>query len=151
MESVAKHNTKTILSKTDNLSHVRKFIEAEARSFGFSDEDISNIVLAVDEACTNIIKHAYRYASDKEIEISVFRNKHTFEIRIKDSGKPFDPSAVLPLDLKKYIGNRQRGGLGVYLMRRLMDKVEYSFVPGKKNEVCLVKYLQDPSTAQGRQ
>ena len=110
----------------------------------------ANIVLAVDEACTNIIKHAYEYAADKEIEISILQNNRSFEIRIYDNGRTFDPSTLRPPDLKEHIGHLRRGGLGVYLMKRLMDKVEYNFYPGKRNEVRLTKYLSDTPTVARR-
>ncbi len=132
--------SKRILSRTDKLLEVREFVGAAARSFGFSEEETGNIVLAVDEACTNIIKHAYQYATDKEIEINITQDNGSFEIRIYDNGKSFDPSTVHAPDLKKYIDHRQRGGLGVYLMKRLMDRVEYNFTSGKRNEVRLIKF-----------
>jgi len=150
MESNAKHISKRILSRTDNLLEVRKFVGSEARSFGFSDEDTANIVLAVDEACTNIIKHAYQNAADKEIEISIYPGARSFEIRIFDSGNTFDPSVLHTPDLKEHIGIRRRGGLGVYLMKRLMDKVEYNFHSGKRNEVRLIKYRKTSSSVTRR-
>jgi serine/threonine-protein kinase RsbW len=142
--------TKKIISKTDNLIEVREFIGAVARRLGFDEEEAANIVLAVDEACTNIIKHAYQFAPDKEIEISVVPNKRFFEVRIFDSGRSFDPTTLRPPDLKSNLGKSRRGGLGVYLMKRLMDKVEYRFQPGKRNEVYLVKYLSHSPSAQRR-
>ena len=66
---------KTIRSVTDSLLGVREFVSGAARAFGFSDDDTSKIVLAVDEACTNIIKHAYQYASDREITITLHPKK----------------------------------------------------------------------------
>jgi serine/threonine-protein kinase RsbW len=150
MTSKAINMSKRIASRTDNLLEVREFVGSAARSFGFSEEEAANIVLAVDEACTNIIKHAYQYATDKEIEINISQSDGLFEIRIYDSGRSFDPTKVRPPDVKKYIGHRQRGGLGVYLMKRLMDKVEYKFNPGKRNEVRLIKYRSETSTSVGR-
>jgi serine/threonine-protein kinase RsbW len=144
------HITKRIPSRTENLLEVREFVGSAARSFGFSDEDIANIVLAVDEACTNIIKHAYQYAGDKEIEVSILPSNRSFEIRIFDNGKSFDPSTLRPPDLKEHIGHHRRGGLGVYLMKRLMDKVEYNFNPGKRNEVRLIKNRPMTSIVTGR-
>ncbi len=138
---IPKKISKTIPSRTDNLLEVRDFVSDAAKQFGFSDEDIANIVLAVDEACTNIIKHAYQYAPDKEISVSIVRNNGTFEVRIKDNGKNFDPNVLRPPDLKQNLSHHRRGGLGVYLMKKLMDKVEYHFTEGKSNEVSLVKYL----------
>jgi serine/threonine-protein kinase RsbW len=150
METAKKKISKRILSRTDNLIEVREFVGAAARTFGFSEEEVANIVLAVDEACTNIIKHAYQYAADKEIEVTIHQDSRSFEISIYDNGRTFDPSTLRPPDLKEHIGHHRRGGLGVYLMKRLMDKVEYDFHPGKRNEVRLTKYRVNTSTIAGR-
>jgi serine/threonine-protein kinase RsbW len=150
MNMQAAPRTKIILSRTDNLLVIREFVSEEARAFGFSDEDAANIILAVDEACTNIIKHAYQYATDKEIEVTVLRKNRSFEIRIFDNGRSFDPSTIRQPDLKEHIGHRKRGGLGVYLMKKLMDKVEYDFHKGKRNEVRLIKNLSNASTVAER-
>jgi len=150
MGTQAKHISKRILSRTDNLVEVREFVDAAARAFGFSEEDVANIILAVDEACTNIIKHAYHYAVDQEIEISIVLGTRSFEILIYDNGKAFDPSLVRVPDLKDHIGHKRRGGLGVYLMKRLMDKVEYNFIAGKRNEVRLIKYRSSAPAAEKR-
>jgi serine/threonine-protein kinase RsbW len=149
MKTQPQHISKRIASRTESLVEVREFVDTAARAFGFSEEDVANIILAVDEACTNIIKHAYQYAADREIEISIFPSTRSFEIRISDNGKPFDPSLIRPPDLKDHIGHKRRGGLGVYLMKRLMDKVEYNFIPGKRNEVRLVKYRSNASAVSG--
>jgi serine/threonine-protein kinase RsbW len=141
MSHFAKKISKTVLSRTDNLLEVREFVSHAARQFGFTDEDIANIVLAVDEACTNIIKHAYEYAPDREISIAIVRNDGAFEVRIKDNGKNFDPDSLRAPDLKQNLSQHRRGGLGVYLMKKLMDKVEYNFAEGHSNEVSLIKYL----------
>ncbi|HEY6952672.1 MAG TPA: ATP-binding protein [Bacteroidota bacterium] len=141
MTQFAKKISKTVLSRTDNLLEVREFVSDAARQFGFNDEDIANIVLAVDEACTNIIKHAYQYAPDEHIDIAILRNNGAFEIRIRDTGRNFDPESLRAPDLKRNLTHHRRGGLGVYLMKKLMDKVEYNFAPGHSNEVSLTKYL----------
>ena len=146
MTQFAKNISKTILSRTDNLLEVREFVSDAARQFGFSDEDVANIVLAVDEACTNIIKHAYQYAPDKEISVAIIRNNGAFEVKIRDNGKNFNPEALRAPDLKQNLSHHRRGGLGVYLMKKLMDKVEYNFASGESNEVSLVKYLSKHRT-----
>lgn len=136
-----KTDTLHIESKTERLIAVRDFVSTAAREFGFSDEEISKIALAVDEACTNIIKHAYRFDPGKKLTISVKRGNGAFEISIRDTGKQFNPTDLQPPDMKEYLTHFRRGGLGVYLMKTLMDKVEYNFEPGKPNEVRLTKYL----------
>ena len=141
MAATAQKLTKTIESRTGNLLQVREFVLRAAREFGFSEEEASKIVLAVDEACTNVIKHAYQYAPDREIEIVIKPVKDRMQITVIDDGKSFNPSTAKLPDLKQHLSHYRRGGLGIYLMRSLMDKVEYKYAPGKKNEVRLTKYL----------
>ncbi len=129
-----------IPSQTEKLNMAREFVADAAKGFGFKEDDINNIALAVDEACTNIIKHAYSYASDKEIDIVVSMKETEFEIRIEDQGKHFNPKQVPVPNMKEYMSHYKRGGLGMYLMKKLMDKVEYSIHP-PKTVVRLVKYL----------
>ena len=131
----------TIQSRTENLRQVREFISDAARAAGFVNESVEKIALAVDEACTNIIKHSYQFAPEGDIEIQISKRNSSFEIVISDHGKSFDPEAVQVPDMKEYIKKYRRGGLGMYLMRSLMDVVEYSTDPGEKNTVRLVKFM----------
>lgn len=128
-------------SKTEHLVAVREFVSGAAQQFGFQDEEVSKIALAVDEACTNIIKHAYKYDPSKTITVTVKGSNGTFQISIIDNGKQFDPGKVPSPDMKEYLSHYRRGGLGIYLMKSLMDKVEYDIRPGQKNEVRLIKYM----------
>jgi serine/threonine-protein kinase RsbW len=132
-----------IQSQTDKLIFVREFVSEAARKFGFDEESVSKIALAVDEACTNVIKHSYSYATNKEIEINIVAKRPTFEVVIVHQGKSFDPAAVKPPDMKEYLSHFRRGGLGMHLMRSLMDGVEYRMSKDQKNEVHLVKRLPE--------
>ncbi len=132
-----------IKSRTSNLSDVREFIAREARKFGFNDEEVNKITLAVDEACTNIIKHAYKYAGDLPILLELLTRNNTFSVIIEDKGVSFDPEAVKLPDMKEHLKSYKRGGFGMYLMKSLMDKVEYKILPGVKNQVILTKYLRN--------
>lgn len=136
-----KKQTLKIDSRTDQLVTVREFVSRAAYASGFNDEDVSKIALAVDEACTNVIKHAYGYDSKKKITITVTDRDGDFEVLIVDTGRQFDPSNIPTPNLKEYLTNYRRGGLGVYLMKSLMDKVEYDITPGKRNRVRLIKHL----------
>ncbi len=130
-----------IESRTERLIAVREFVSNAAREFGFNEEEIGKIALAVDEACTNVIKHAYRYDPNKEITVTIRRKNGAFEVSILDSGAGFDPGRIPTPDMKEYMAHYRRGGLGIYLMKSLMDKVEYGNGPGRRNEVRLTKYL----------
>jgi serine/threonine-protein kinase RsbW len=136
-----KTDTLHIESRTERLIAVRDFVSAAAREFGFTDEEISKIALAVDEACTNVIKHAYEFDPHKQLTITVKGSDGAFEVSIRDTGKQFNGSNLQPPDMKEYLTHFRRGGLGVYLMKTLMDKIEYKFEPGQPNEVRLTKYL----------
>ena len=131
-----------IPSQTERLREVRQYVFGAAQHFGFTEDDTNKIVLAVDEACTNIIKHAYAYGADHTIKLSIQTRGTVFEITITDQGKPFDPASIPQPDMKEYLTHFKRGGLGMYLMKTVMDKVEYDFKPGPVNKVRLTKYLQ---------
>ena len=147
MSTLPKKISKSFPSRTEQLLEVREYVSGAAREFGFEDEDVANIALAVDEACTNIIKHAYQFARDKQIHITVIRSSDEFEVRITDEGRSFDPATIRTPDLKQHLAHYRKGGLGVYLMRRLMDAVEYNIRPGNRNEVRMVKNLSRASAA----
>lgn len=130
-----------IKSTTDNLALIREFTRSAAEESGFSDETIGKIILAVDEACTNIIKHAYKYSPDGNIFITIKFEDNKFIIAITDEGNHFDPTRVPEPDLIHYYKQKRAGGLGMFLMKKLMDEVKYSTLTGNKNQVILVKYL----------
>ena len=130
-----------VKSKTENLSVIRDFVSANALNAGIPMTKVEDIMLAVDEACTNIIKHAYKLSPEGEIKISIDYNKEKFTITIIDYGKSFQPETVPLPDLQKYYREHKVGGLGIYLMKSLMDDVKYTSVPGKYNQVLLSKNI----------
>ena len=108
----------------NNLSEVRDFIAEVCVKAGFSKRETNNTKLAMDEACTNIIKHAY-YDKVGTIRIDVQAEPGKVEINIFDRGKPFDWSGVKDPDLQRYVEIGKKGGLGIFLMNRLMDDLDY--------------------------
>jgi len=132
----------TVKSQTENLSEIRDFVSENALEAGIPSSTIDNIILAVDEACTNIIKHAYKLSPKGEIIIRIDYDEEKFTITIIDYGKSFEPDRVPRPDLQKYYLEHRVGGLGMYLMKSLMDNVEYITVPGKYNQVLLSKNIR---------
>jgi serine/threonine-protein kinase RsbW len=112
----------------NNLSEVRDFIADICTKAGFLKSETNNTKLAVDEACTNIIKHAYKEKGG-DIRIDVQAEPGKIEINIFDRGEPFDWSEVKEPDLDLYVEIGKKGGLGIYLMNRLMDSLNYSASP----------------------
>lgn len=137
-----KIKTLNVKSRTENLSLIRDFINSSASEINIPKDIVENIILAVDEACTNIIKHAYKYSPDGDILIKVKPSSTKFVISIIDNGISFEPDTVPEPDLQKYYRQRRVGGLGIYLMRTLMDEVKYISKPGKYNEVLLSKNIK---------
>jgi len=130
-----------VKSSTDNLSIIREFTKTAAVESGFSDETVGKIILAVDEACTNVIKHAYKYSPEGEILITINFENQKFTISITDEGTRFNPGNVPDPDLKEYHKQKRIGGLGMFLMKKLMDDVKYINLSENKNQVVLVKYI----------
>jgi len=131
-----------VKSKTENLSEIRDFVSTNALAAGMPAATIDNIILAVDEACTNIIKHAYKLSPQGEIIIKIDYDEEKFTITIIDYGKSFEPERVPRPDLQKYYREHRVGGLGMYLMKSLMDDVEYISIPGEYNQVLLSKNIR---------
>ncbi|MBU8922159.1 MAG: anti-sigma factor antagonist [Bacteroidales bacterium] len=126
-ESILKEKTEfqlKIPADENNLSEVRDFIADICTRAGFSKRETNNTKLAMDEACTNIIKHAYRDIAG-DIKIEVFAEPGKIEINVFDKGKAFEWSDVKDPDLQRYVEIGKKGGLGIYLMNRLMDDLDY--------------------------
>lgn len=127
-----------ISASTQNLSDVRDFITSYAETCGFMADQIANIRLAVDEAVTNIIKHAYQNDTSKEINITLKISDSQFCILLTDTGKTFNFNDYELPDIKKQIEQKKRGGMGVYLIHSLMDNVSYTR-KGRKNRMKMCK------------
>ncbi|MEO8446732.1 MAG: ATP-binding protein [bacterium] len=129
-------------SSTKNLSLLRDFIEAKAIAFGFDDSTINQIVLSVDEACTNIIKHAHKYDEKEMIEVETKPEKEQFKIIMKYKGNGFNPNDIHNPDMKDYFNNFKVGGLGVPIMKKFMSKIEFVHM-NSDNYLTLIKSLQN--------
>lgn len=107
---------------------------------GFDADEVEDIRLAVDEAMTNVIKHAYQHDSSKLITVHQGVENNEFWVRITDSGRSFNLEGYKEPDIEERIRLRKKGGVGVYLIRRLMDNVEYKKV-NSRNEIKMTKKL----------
>ncbi len=137
MKTTASH-TITVQASTENLGHIRAEVGLAARSFGFSEIEIQDIQLAVDEACTNVIKHSYKYDPSRTFAVSIRRSGNEFLVEIVDSGISFDQDHYREPDVEQRIKERKKGGVGVYLMRKLMDRVDYRSQNGQ-NYMLMMK------------
>ncbi len=130
----------TVAAEEGQLGRVRDFVVEVCEDAGFSPREVSNTKLAVDEACTNIIKHAYETAGG-DITVVAEIDSGRVRIHLKDRGRNFDFSSVKDPDLDQYVETGRKGGLGVFLINRLMDGVEYRTTDAG-NELILTKRSQ---------
>ena len=121
------------------LDEIRDFVAEVASHGGFDGKEVYAIQLAADEAASNIIEHAYGDMPPGDIEITCEMKNGVLTITMRDQGRPFDPASVRPPNLKADLSKRKIGGLGIYLMRKLMDDVRYESVPGQGNLLTLQK------------
>ncbi|MBF0553893.1 MAG: SpoIIE family protein phosphatase [Nitrospirae bacterium] len=122
--------------KIDNIPIILDFIGEAAGSLGFGGSFAFDVKVAVDEACTNIID--YNCAVGCKIDISVETNGQDFIVAIKNCGEPFNPTTVKPPDISLPLEERQIGGLGIFFMKQLMDKIDYESKDGL-NTLTMVK------------
>jgi serine/threonine-protein kinase RsbW len=123
-----------------SLAPISNFIVTQAEEAGFSPNDIYAIQTAVDEACANIIDHAYGGENIGTIEINVKEIKNGLQIILRDEGEPFAPDEVPEPDINCPLEIRKERGLGIFFIRKLMDKVVFGFSNTKGNTLTLEKY-----------
>jgi len=123
----------------DLLDDIRDFVGDMARKVGFSDREVYSIQLAADEASSNIIEHAYAGVQDGKLEVECNIFDGGMKIVMRDRGKPFNPSSVPEPNLNADLAERKIGGLGMYLMRKLMDEVTYVSSADGGNTLTMIK------------
>lgn len=121
-----------------HLKEIRDFIEQIGKKYKISDKIINSFKLVVDEACTNIIRHGYKDIKDGKITIRAIIRRLSVTIVVIDQGRSFDPRQVKDPDLQKYVQIGKKGGLGIHMMRKLMDDIQYNLT-GHGNELRLTK------------
>lgn len=117
----------SIPSKTGLLKMVVDLANHIATIHSFSPSESRKIALAVDEAITNVIKHSYKNAMDKDIKLEFFASGDGIKVKIIFTGVP-PVLERMGVNLNEMIRAGKKGGLGVELMRRIMDSVEYKTV-----------------------
>ncbi len=138
-----------IQGETSNLEKIRTFAGDYASKAGFDSIGTSEIVMAVDELCTNIIKYSYLPDPDippsgREIEIEAEEIAGGISITVKDHGKPFDPNRFPDVDINEHISMLKNHGLGIHAVKNFMDEVSHEYREGRGNNIFLIKYLKNP-------
>ena len=127
-------------AKDIELLTIKDFIQRVCDAAGCTPKEISNIKLAVDEACSNIIRHAYKEKEGGKITMEVGIGFADIMIKIIDYGTPFDFKGVKEPDLNQYVDIGKKGGLGIWLIKKVMSRVVYKAYPDH-NELILYRRL----------
>jgi serine/threonine-protein kinase RsbW len=144
IENITNIDNKICISgKFEELFKVRDFIKENALAFGFKEDIAAQISLAVDEACTNLIRYAYLNDITRKICINIEFSADKFIISILDNGLPFNPLEIPSPEMEEYLKQFKRGGLGIHIMRSVLDKIEYypSTDGNSYNTLKLIKML----------
>ena len=130
-----------IQSSTKNLVILRDYLEKELMNDGINQNIANQIILAVDEACTNIIKHTHKFDDSKLITLNFQKFQNKFQINIQYEGNSFDPTKIENPDMNEYFAKYKVGGLGIPLIKKFMSKIEYAKINPNINSLTLIKDL----------
>ncbi len=116
---------KTFLANLDTLPALVGFVSEHAAAMGVHPKRVMHLELAVEEAAVNICSYAYEIPPG-EITVRILSDSEVVRIELSDTGVPFDPLAMDAPDIKTELEKRDVGGLGIFLIRRMLDEVHYS-------------------------
>lgn len=140
----AKERELVIPNDTKYLATVREAVLDIIQQSNFPAVEVNRIVLAVDEAVANIIEHAYEADSmgEAEIGIHLHADEDRFAVCVSDTGRTFDPAQIMPLNMAEHVRKGHKSGLGIFLMRKIMDEVSYRFAESGRNELRMTKFAR---------
>jgi serine/threonine-protein kinase RsbW len=130
-----------VTSELANLANIGIFVSERARLSGMSEKQVFQVQMAVDEACTNAMVHAYQGDPEGEVRVCCYLEGNEFVVEVVDQGQVFDATAVPEPDLGKPIEDRDIGGLGLFFMRKLMDSVVFATPSEGGNQVIMRKRI----------
>ncbi|GAB4510354.1 MAG: ATP-binding protein [Anaerolineae bacterium] len=135
----AQEHRLTVPAILEHIEEACEFVSGIARTIGMSDDAVYHCYLSVEEICTNIIEHGYKYqGQDEVIEVVCLVESHLLTIVILDDAHPFNPLKLGDPDPKAPLMERRGGGWGVFFVKKYMDSVTYHY-DGSRNQLVLQK------------
>ncbi len=138
-----KHRRITLDSDLRNLSRVREFIAAAAGEAGASLPEITKIEISCDEWSANIIEHALEGKERKTFTVECSAAEGRFIVIYEHEGERFNPIEQEIIDVDDHFSESKERGLGIYIMREMMDEIHYEYIDGRMNRLTIVKYLEE--------
>lgn len=115
----------SIKNRIEETTGVTDLVEQTSLEAGFEQKEVYDILIALDEILSNIVYYAYPDGSTGVIDIEIKFDGETIDIRFIDSGVPFDPLTKADPDLSIPVEEREIGGLGIFIVKKLMNEVSY--------------------------
>ena len=133
---------KSIILANDiaEISRLAAFIEEVGETFALTPDVVFNLNLVIEEAVVNIINYAYPKEEYQHIYLSSHLHEGSIVLVLTDTGKEFDPTLAPEADITLSVDDREIGGLGIFLIRQIMNEVRYERIDGK-NVLTLEKRL----------
>lgn len=130
-----------IACQTSALSELRKFLQHTLQDFSLSDIDRHQVTLAVEEVCANLIIHSHACNPKDVIHLEIRNSTQKLIFEISDEGEAFNILDYEAPDLKKVILEKRKGGLGIILVKKIMDEIEFESKNGT-NTCRLIKWFR---------
>jgi len=133
-----------LLNRPSEIARLQDQLEVIARQFGFPPKTLHDVQLAVEEHLTNILNYGFDDQAEHQIKVRAFIAATELRIEVEDDARPFDPLKHPVPDLSQPLDARPVGGLGIHMMRKSVDRLEYRRA-GRKNILVMVKQLKAPT------
>ncbi|MBN3584040.1 ATP-binding protein [Algoriphagus aestuarii] len=130
-----------IYCKTTALADLRSFLQTTLSELNLSDRDQHQLTLAVEEVCANLIIHSHQCNGSDQIKLEVKESPEKIIFEITDNGKAFNLLDYEVPDLKKVVSEKRKGGLGIILVKTIMDEIEFESNKGQ-NTCRLIKWFR---------
>ena len=124
-----------------NLSKARNFISEKAKEAGADESDITKVEISCDEWCANIIEHGMRRADSPGFSVECRKENEKFMIIYEHEGDRFNPIEQDDVDINDHFSQSKERGLGIYIMKEMMDEIHYDYIGERINRLTLVKYV----------
>lgn len=141
----------TVRGRYDCIPSITSFVAEAAEAAGLNEDEAFHCRMAADEACTNIIEHAYGGEDIGAIEVTCNIEPGVCAIQIVDTGRRFDPDAVPQPTFPSNIEDVRPGGIGLHLMRKMMDQVSFQFSDERNTLTMIKSHATVPGTEAGTQ
>jgi len=132
--------TLVLQNEIPEISKLALFIDELGEELGLSPELVFNLNLVLEEAVSNVILYAYPKGEHENISLTAKKTENQLLFVLTDTGKEFDPTLMPDADVNLAAEDRQIGGLGIFLIRQIMNRVEYQRIDGR-NVLTLGKDL----------